>query len=231
MKIQKKHIFLIILALLILVVLVIFLFKGLILLVAGRFLLKDMKPEKSDLIVALRGDFTLGRTLEAARLFKEGYGENIFISTALDDSYSQRLKEQGIDVFTEQQRLFSILKQLGIPEEKIILSNQTPGGGTLSELKRIREIIREKEYTKVIIVTSWYHTKRTYLMSKKVFKNEDLKFFVVAVENDISNSSDWWQHRYEVLHVFEEFPKLFFFYLNKVLRITFKDDPMIYDNI
>ncbi len=193
----------------------------------GRFLLKDMEIEKADTIVALRGDSNYSRILEAGELFKKDYGDNIIISVALRDGYSKKLKEYGVDIATEQQRLLSILMQLGIPEEKIILDNQLTGGGTLGELKRIRKIIKEKEYKKVIIVTSWWHTKRTYLMAKRVFKNDNLNFFVAASKSNISTSSNWWQYRYEAIYVLEEFPKLFFFYLNRIFGITFNDDPAL----
>jgi uncharacterized SAM-binding protein YcdF (DUF218 family) len=216
---------LIILTALFLTGVLLFLLWGPILNLAGRILLKDMAPEKSDLIVPLRGDITYTRTMEVARLFKKGLADNVFISTELIDSYSKRLKNQGIGIPPEQERLFSILIQSGIPPKQIILDNQPPGGGTFGELKRIREAMRERGYNKIIIVTSWYHTRRVYLMAKEVFKNDNLEFFVVAAKNGISSVSDWWRYRYEARDTLEEFPKILFFYINKILGIGFKDDP------
>jgi hypothetical protein len=91
----------------------------------------ETEPVKSDVIVVLRGDLNYYRALEAASLFKERYAECIFVSTELIDENKKRLKQFGVEIPSEQERLESILIQLGIPKEKVLLGHREPGGGTV----------------------------------------------------------------------------------------------------
>lgn len=221
-KIKRKYIYFLCF---VLIVISTFFCRKVILYTMGLFLVVDMTPEKSDMIVILRGDGTYSRTLEGATLFKKGLADVIFISATLSDNLSLKLKKMGVNLANRQEQLASILIQLGIPEEKIILDNHPSGGGTLGELNRIRRVVEQKKYTKLIVITSWYHTRRTYSMCKRLFKNNNLKFFVVAARDDKSSPSNWWRYRREIFAVLEEFPKLFFFYLNNIFKISFEDDP------
>ncbi len=221
-KLRKKFIFLISL---VVIIIFSFSFREQILNKIGLFLLIDMKPEKSEMIIILRGDRNYSRTIEGVAMFKDGLADQIVISTALNDNLSLKLKSLGVTLPSQQEQIASILTQMGVPKDRIILDRQSPGGGTLGELKRIRNLIKRKDCSKIIIITSWYHSRRSYLMCKRVFKDDNVKFFIVATKNDISSSSNWWKYRYETINVIEEFPKLLFYYLNSILNISFKDDP------
>ena len=192
----------------------------------ARYLVVEKELEKSDVIAVLRGDRNYSRALEAAHLFKDGYSDCIFISTELIDKSSKKLKMYGVELPSEQERLKSILIQLGIPKEKVVVGNREPGGGTQGEVGRIRAIMLEQNFKKAIIVTSWYHTRRTNTICKRVFDGTDISIFVKAARNDISKSTDWWKYRYEAINVLEEFPKLVFLYLGFLLNISFSDDPI-----
>lgn len=224
---SRKVKYIVLILLLLAVIVFLFLIREKILVQAGKALFKNMEIEKSDAIMVLRGDYTYRGILEVVRLFKMGYADNIIVSAALEDDYIRKLKDYFVEIPTGQERLFSILLQLGVPEEKIFMDKQAPGGGTEAELKRIENVMKERGYNKIIIITNWWHTKRTYLMAREIFKKDNLKFFVLSSKNNVSSFSNWWKHRYESLYVFEEFPKLFFLYLNKILRISFDDDPNI----
>ena len=192
----------------------------------GKYLLESVTPERSDVIVVLRGDTNFSRILTAAQLLQTGYSESVYISTALIDKSINQLKVHGVELPSEQERLKSILIQLGIHEEKIVVGHREPGGGTLGEIKRIRAMMIEQGFKKAIIVTSWYHTRRTNTICKRAFEGTDIRIFVVAARNDISNPINWWKYRYEAIHVMGEFPKLAFLYLGDILNISFSDDPI-----
>ena len=227
MKVIRRHKFLISSGIIVLLAIVwAFWQRDLVFSQIARYLVVEMEPEKSDAIAVLRGDTNYRRVLEAARLFKDGYSDCIFISTELIDKSSKILKEYGVELPSEQERLKSILIQLGIHEEKILVGHREPGGGTLGETKRIRAMMLEQGFKKAIIVTSWYHTRRTNTICKRVFEGAGISIFVKAARNDISNPTNWWKYRYEVLHVLEEFPKLVVLYLGALLNISFSDDPI-----
>jgi len=226
MKVIRRHKFLISSGIIVLFAIVwAFWQRDLVFSQIARYLVVEKELEKSDMIVALRGDRNYSRVLEAARLFKDGYSDCIFISTELIDESTKKLREYGVELSSEQERLKSVLIQLGIHEEKILVGYREPGGGTKGEVKRIGAMMLEQGFKKAIIVTSWYHTKRTNKICKRVFDGTDIRIFVVAARYDISNPTDWWKYRYEAIHVLEEFPKLVFLYLGSLLNISFSDDP------
>jgi uncharacterized SAM-binding protein YcdF (DUF218 family) len=193
----------------------------------GRFLFVEMKPQKSDVIVILRGDKNYNRTIEAINLFKKGFANTILLPQSLEDIYLKKIKECSIKIPTRQEQLASILIQCGIPKKNLILDNQVPGGGTEGELKRIKNVAKQRGYSKIIIVTSWYHTRRVFAIAKKLFKDNKKDVLIIAAKDDISSPANWWKYRYVAIEVLEEFPKLFIFYLSPFFKITFQDDPRV----
>jgi hypothetical protein len=84
MNVSRRQKFLISSGIIILLVIVlIFWQRDMVFSQIARCLVVEMSPEKSDVIVVLRGDRNYNRTLEAARLFKNGHADYIYISTEL----------------------------------------------------------------------------------------------------------------------------------------------------
>lgn len=191
----------------------------------GKLLIVEMRPEKSDVIVNLRGDWNYFRSIEAAKLYKQGYAKKIFISTALIDNSSKRLNKIGIKIPTEQQRLKSVLVQLGVPEKDLLLGEKKAGGGTKGEAIRVKLMMDELGYNEAIIVTNWWHTKRTKRIFDKVFSGKNANLIVISAKKDITNVSNWWKYRYEAINVLEEFPKLLLCYISPSSDLQFSDDP------
>ena len=194
----------------------------------GQFLVSaDTGLEKSDVIVILRDDKKYTRVLDAWEIFKKGYANRVFISTALTDGYITEMKKTGVILPSAQENIYSILVQLGVPENRILLDVQPPGGGTKGELCRIRNMMKARRYKSCIIVTDWYHTRRTRLLCDKIFSDSGIKFQISTGPHGLSSPDNWWKYRYEAVDALEEFPKLALFYLSDILRLKFKDDPEI----
>lgn len=191
----------------------------------GQFLKGDVSPQNGDVIVVLRGDSSYARVLEAAVLYKEGYAKIVYISSALEDQNTLFLKKHGVKVDSEQLRLAIILMKLGIPRTNVLLGWRKPGGGTLGEIRRVKAMMTEKGYKRVIMVTNWWHTKRTKSICISEFKGTGISFYVVSPREGISTPSDWWRFRYEAVNVLEEFPKLLIHYLFPSSHLKFSDDP------
>jgi len=192
---------------------------------AGDYLMVCEKPERSDVIVVLRGDRNYCRVLESARLLKEGYSDRIYISKELVDKCSTRLGEHGIELPPEQSRLRSVLVQLGVPDEKVLMGEREPGGGTEGEANRTRHMMLRHGFKRALVVTNWWHTRRTDTIYRTVFHGTKIRVKVVAARNDMSRPSDWWKYRYEAIRVIEEFPKLFIHHVSPIFNYTFNDDP------
>ena len=194
--------------------------------IIGRMLVQNERPVKSDVIVVLRGDRNYARVLEGAALFNRHYAGYIYVSGSITDQRSKRLEDCGVCIPSEKERLIKILIQLGVPQEKILAGDGKQGGGTRGEIGRIKAMMLRHGFKKVIIVTSWWHTRRTGKIRRTVFRDSGIGCFVVAAKTDISDPSNWWKYRYEFLAVLEEFAKLTALYLYPIIKPAFLDDNM-----
>lgn len=203
--------------------------KEIILLNLGEFLFVEEDFPRADVIVLLRGDKNYSRALEAARLYKEGYSSFIYISLALDDKNIDILKNFGVRILSEQERLKAILVQSGVQERNILCDLREPGGGTMGEIKRVKAMMLVHGFVNAIIVTNWWHTKRTKKICEKIFSGKNHDVFVAAARSDKTTPSNWWQYRYEAINIIEEIPKLIIFKLFPSSYIKFEDDPKLID--
>jgi uncharacterized SAM-binding protein YcdF (DUF218 family) len=194
---------------------------------AGEFLIFKQKPEKSDLIVVLRGGTNFERLLTAFELYKSGYGDRIYISKSLGDDAPSAFSKFGIHIPSGREVIRYVLRELSVPSEDIILDQQSAGGGTRGEGIRVRTVASELNVRRIIVVTSWYHTRRTRLIYSEVFSGTDIRTIVVAAKKEYSKSSpsNWWKYRHQVVCVLQEFPKLCLAYLGVYPKLHFSDDP------
>jgi uncharacterized SAM-binding protein YcdF (DUF218 family) len=192
----------------------------------GKYLDNDDNPEIADVIVIMRGDNNHRRTMEAVRLYNSGYSNCVYISRALNDKSNEWIRKYGVTMPSEQDRIKSILTQFGISDNNIILENREPGGGTLGEIGRVRRMMNNHNFKKAIIVTNWWHTRRTSAICNYILDETEMQLYVVSATDDISNPSNWWKYRYEAQKVLEEYFKLLIFYSSTFYELKFSDDPL-----
>jgi uncharacterized SAM-binding protein YcdF (DUF218 family) len=188
---------------------------------AGAFLVREGAPAKADLIVVVRGDEVFfDRALKAAELFKAGLAPDVYVSSALDDRAAVRLRSRGVSLDSAQERIVRVLAQGGVPCGHIVLDAGTGGGGTAGEMHRVRAFVKSRGAGSVILVTSWFHSRRVGLIAANALS--DVSVFVVTAGGE-ATQRDWWRHRYLTVTVVEEYLKL----LLQTLGVTprFGDDP------
>jgi len=104
------------------------------------FLCVDSGPVKADVIVILGGG-SHERPGRVAELFKEHAAPRIIISGRGDGEINRRL-----------------LTAAGVPANAIELETQSRT--TMENAQLTIQLLREEKLTRVIIVTSWYHSRR-----------------------------------------------------------------------
>jgi Uncharacterized conserved protein len=120
--------------------------------------------EKSDAIIVLGckvngkepSRFLLERTLKAKELYSEGLGEYIILSGG---------QGSGEEI-SEAMCMKKILVDDGIPEDKLILEDKSKN--TYENLNNSREIIKEKNFNSVIIVSNEFHLRRAEMLGDKL---------------------------------------------------------------
>jgi hypothetical protein len=175
---------------------------------AAGLLIDAGRPVPADLVIVLRGDeVEFARAQEGMLLLRQAFAGLLYVSSALDDRAVLRLRGEGIDIASPQQRLVSVLRQGGVACDAILVDMAPPGGGTEGELRRLRRVMQARGLHSVLIVTSWYHTRRTHLLATAILAPAGIAATVVQAGHG-SESVQWWRRRYLAITVLEEFVKL-----------------------
>jgi uncharacterized SAM-binding protein YcdF (DUF218 family) len=204
-------------------VLALYLFRLPILTGLGRMLVAAAPPVHADVLVVLRGDETyFERTLTAASLFHTGYADRIYVSSALVDLATAGLRQHGLNMTSAQDNIVSILLQKNVPCDRIDVDASVPGGGTVGEARRLAAFMSQRKFSNALVVTSWFHTRRTSWIMNSVLGKSGKTAVVVVADGPIG-PKNWWRYRYTSLTVLEEFIKLGFYAVGG--GAEFVDDP------
>jgi uncharacterized SAM-binding protein YcdF (DUF218 family) len=121
------------------------------------------------------------RFKEASILYHQGLSNKILILsrpgiTDFDSDLGRNL--------TNNEWAIMELRKFNVKKEDIEpVSVQASILGTLSEAMDLPDIIRKKGYSKVVLVTSAYHTKRTITVFSKVAPNSSLELYIYGSDD------------------------------------------------
>jgi len=191
----------------------------------GELLVQDGEPTISDVVVVLRGDEDYSRAATAARLFNQGFAHKAFVSSAVRDKAAIGMAKLGVKLPKEQDLIRSVLMQLGVPAEAIVLDGNEPGGGTLGEARRIRAMAEAEGWQRILVVTSWFHTRRAAAILRSVFQGSGREVQVVRSQDEAVGPDNWWKFRYEAVNVLLEYAKWAVWLATPAGDIEFSDNP------
>ncbi|WP_300621969.1 YdcF family protein [uncultured Fusobacterium sp.] len=178
-------------AVIFLLVMTVVIFKNL-----GEYLVLNEKPERVDAIVVYSGD-SGERTVKGVELLKDGYAEKIIFS--------------GGAVY-DNVRMADLMEahaiKLGVDPNKIIKDREA--GTTYENALFTRDLLEANGYKKIILVTSNYHSRRSYLTTKKVFEGSRIDIITVASNDEFSSS--WWRSGRSLLILINEYAKIVGYY-------------------
>ena len=150
---------------------------------AGEFWVVDETPQVSDVIVILSDDnYDAARATRAAQLFKSGMAPHILASGRLLRPYA------GIAELMEHD-----LKAQGVPANAIVpLAHR--GRNTREEAIADAQEIALHGWTKVLLVTSNYHTRRAdYIFARTLPRGTELR--VISAPDSEYDPNNWWENR------------------------------------
>jgi len=188
-----------------LVILCLFLFRNRYLPYAGNFLVVEDSLEKSDAIFVFGGSIP-NRIIEAVDIYKKGYAPLIIISKYPKPEGYKYLEEKGITYPEGHDINKSIALSLGIPENSIMITNYR-AASTFEELILLKNFCLEKNYKKIILVSTKSHTKRI----SKIFLDiagDKIKGIVRYTGYDSYNPDKWWNDRHSLRQTMFEYQKL-----------------------
>jgi uncharacterized SAM-binding protein YcdF (DUF218 family) len=182
----------------------------------GEYLIwQQPAPQQADVIVIIANwDDTIIRVRAGADLYKEGVAKAIFVPRMEQMAGLEEIKKLGINIPENRELVITILQGLGVPLYAIETSAQEVTN-TWDEAQEVSNLVEQKGYKSVLLVTSKYHSRRAYLIFKDALKG---KATVISVPSpyDSSDPESWWKRDEDAKKVIMEYQKLLVYYWRKV---------------
>jgi len=132
---------------------------------AGVWLVSEDPLQHARAIVVFGGKVPF-RAMEAARLYKGGWADEVWVTQGGLHSDDVALAKLGIDATPEHIYSRMVLERLGVPLAAIRI---LPGNNanTAEEVRSVAHEVNQARVDSVILVTSSYHTRRVKVLWKK----------------------------------------------------------------
>ena len=182
---------------------------------AGTYLVTGETPAKADAIVVLSGEVP-ARAMAAADLFRQGTGMTVFVSPGnISSIWKRAVHELGVDLPDDSEMNRRVLMRLGVPAAAIQKIDEADG--TLGEARALFSIAQRSGFTRILVVTSKYHTRRAGRIFRWVF-GDTMSVQVIGSSYDDFDPARWWANRLDAYHVIMEYQKMMLFLLERMKR-------------
>ena len=165
----------------------------------GRWLVVEDPLEKAHAIVVLSGRMPI-RAIEAARLYREGYAPEVWLTRPEQPAASLRsmnIFDAGEDSFNSR-----VLMHEGVPSGAIgLLEPQI--NNTADEVRAVAEELARENASVVIIVTTKAHTRRVRKLWQKLSGGRG-RAIIRATPEDSFDPAHWWRTSTDALDVLRE---------------------------
>jgi len=168
-------------------------------LTVGKWLVVEDPLVHADAIVVLSGRLP-ERAEEAARIFKGGYAEQVWISPPV--SPENQLKAMGIAYLGEDFYNEKVLIAQEVPPDDV-RTLESPAVNTEAEVRQIAQNMHAMDFHSVILVTSKAHTRRVRTIWWKLIGSEP-RLIVRYANDDTYDGAHWWRHTRDALDVVRE---------------------------
>lgn len=155
----------------------------------ARILIVNDEPTTADAIAVLSGD--PGRAVEAADLYKRHVAHSIVITTEKPPFIYDKAARDGISLILNYENYVRLLQGYGVPAMDIFRI-ETPVADTLDEVSRIGNFARQRQWRRLVIVTSNFHTRRARMVARYLLEPE-MKVTVVSSHYDSFAPESWWR--------------------------------------
>ena len=147
---------------------------------SGRLLVVDM-PRRSDVVVVLAGE-TDRRPARALELLERGYAPRLILDVTADAKIYQWTQPELAEKYVQ-----------GLPEGKSITICAIHGLSTKEEASEAGRCLESIGGTRVLLVTSDYHTRRALSIFSREAPNHN--YSVAAAYDTREFGVQWWRHR------------------------------------
>jgi uncharacterized SAM-binding protein YcdF (DUF218 family) len=170
----------------------------------AKWLIHEDKLQKADAMIVLSGG-SFDRGNEAARIFHQGLVP-LIICPGSNKAYEYEILGMNLK---ESEVAKMNLQRHHIPDSVIVVIPH--GTSTAEEAKFLFPFIKEKNYRRVILLTSLYHTRRARSVFEREFKNSGVQFIVRGAKSSRFDEYKWWQSEDGLIAMNNEVIKSFYY--------------------
>jgi uncharacterized SAM-binding protein YcdF (DUF218 family) len=163
----------------------------------GAFLIFGDRLKKADIVVALGGGGEW-RVVEAVRLIQEKYAVNLVLT---EPGEIRPGEGPGSRFFR------TVAIEHGLSSNAIQVTDGVQRS-TQDEARAVLELMQKHKYSSVIVVTDPFHTERTRLIFRDVFRGSGLTVRVHPVPDHWYRSSTWFLYKEGWANTIREYIKL-----------------------
>jgi uncharacterized SAM-binding protein YcdF (DUF218 family) len=176
----------------------------------GHLLHHEDPLERADAVFVLGGSW-MERVAEGGHLFLEGYARTVVLSHDPSDAAVTALRAKGIPIADPGDIQIQGLTLMGVPRNAIeILEPQT---ATAQEARSLEDLVAERGWRTVIVVTHKLHTTRARLVMNRRLSGTNTRIVMRATRYDQSDLDHWWRSRGDLRFVLTETQKLMLYWI------------------
>jgi uncharacterized SAM-binding protein YcdF (DUF218 family) len=172
----------------------------------GHYLVTEDPLKHADAMVVLAGDGGVARTLEAVRLYQDGYAPRIVLTHQILPKGYEALARFGISAPEERDIQWMVLKGMRVPRAAVV-QIQERANSTDEEMRILTRFIAQQGIRSIILVTSKSHSTRA---RKILNRMAGARIAIVSrpTRYDSFDPDSWWRSRPDARDVFQEYAKL-----------------------
>ena len=180
---------------------------------AGSWLVINDDLQNADAIIVLMGSSS-DRMLQSSEIYELGYSEKILMVNTYTPA-KDLLIERGYYLKSNTEVAKEMGIALGIPDESILI---LPGDAksTRDEAAIISAFIaQENSISKVILITSSYHSRRSSAIFRRAFSKMEEPINIITIPSKYTefNTRRWYSDRESAKRVVMEYTRLFYFWI------------------
>jgi uncharacterized SAM-binding protein YcdF (DUF218 family) len=140
---------------------------------------------------AVFGGKTPFRAIEAAKLYQQGWMQQVWLTEGIYSGADAAMAQMGIQVTPEYAYNRQVLERLGVPGAAIRV---LPGhnNNTADEVRTIARAAAEAHADRIILITSSYHTHRVRTLWRMV-NGEAVEPIVRYTPDEAFDAAHWWR--------------------------------------
>lgn len=165
----------------------------------GAFLVVSDPLVPADMILPLAGD--LDRVSYAAALYRAGYAEDFLLTNLPLSTRTARA--------AHLERVLELATSNGVDPAHIVVVPEV-ARTTFSEAQNVRAALERRDTSSLLVVTSPWHTRRSRIALRTVFRDSPVKVSVIPVSGLRTHAyyAGWWRVRSTLKATVTEYLKL-----------------------